>query len=512
MKILIVTHLAYPRVGGVSTYMRGLMDELTRLGHEVSFIAHSTDLNAIYHSSGMRIDKHSIARRVEPVVNKFFDRYFPEASQWMRWRETARLVFETALREFPLLAYDVIHAQDPLAARALERCAIRRIPVVVTYHNVKAIEWRVSDPSKHPMELDYIRREELLSARRADAAIFPCTWVRNGFDTVPPSLTPSYVIPYGLFNPAINATPKAPLEMPIIACPARLVPIKGHIYLLEALALVNRRGYPFRCWFIGDGILWQSLREHTHAYGLEAAVEFLGARDDVQQLLSRADLVVLPTLHDTFPFAVIEAQWAGKPVVASRVGGIPEMITSGVNGFLVDPRNAAQLAETLCQLLDSPRQRLRLGTQGQERAAQRWALPKMVCDTIGVYQEAMQKQQNRDNPAELPDIELLGPIMRRWVGVRRPQDAEGTLTGELVSHGDLSGRAITAHLTDASGILVQSRAVDSHGVFVFDHIPPGTYGLIVTEGSEGWSGSDLVEIHAATFERYRMAWPPISGR
>lgn len=496
MKILIATYLAYPRVGGVSTYIGGLMQELTKRGHAVDLLAHTPGLDEIYLSGGGRIGKASLRAQVEPTVDHYFVEHWPRASQWIRWRETERLTFETVVGQFNLADYDVIHAQDALAAIAMHRVKPATTPLVVTYHNVKSREWQVSEPAKDPMEMDYIQREEALSAERANAVIFPCQWLHDSFMAFQISIPNPHVIPYGTIVPAHSSTTIQNGCVPIIACPARLVPIKGHFYLFEALRLIRDQGYTFRCWVIGDGPLKTQLMSLRRALGLERMVEFLGARNDVGTLLARSDLIVLPTLHDTFPFVVIEAQLTGKPVVASRVGGISEMIEPAVDGWLVEPRDSTALADIMRRLLETPAERTAVGRQARQRAVNRWSLHRMVSETVRVYCEAL--MSNRPSPTHrpFPDVDFLSPLADKWNRRGVSFDSYGHVSGHIYTR-DHSGLELpmVVHLQDASGVTLQSTLTDRFNDFRFTNLPPGKYALLIKTSNHDSPYSSYVEVN-----------------
>ena len=153
-------------------------------------------------------------------------------------------------------------------------------------------------------------------------------------------------------------------------CPARLVDDqKGQHVLVDALAVV-RKNIPAAVWFIGKAAKpYQDLLEaQAQALGLSQAIHFLGYRSDLPALLPLADIVVLPRMHEAVPRVLLEAMAAGRPVVATNVGGTPELVTEGETGLLVPPSDASRLAEALIALLGD---RSRLERMGQAGACAR---------------------------------------------------------------------------------------------------------------------------------------------
>jgi len=151
--------------------------------------------------------------------------------------------------------------------------------------------------------------------------------------------------PAGLRAELVGDSPAA-----LVLVPARLHEQKGHRYLLEAAAELP--GVHFA--LAGDGPERAGLEAQARHLGLEARVSFLGYRDDVDALLSVCDLVVLPSLYEGLPVSLLEAMAARVPVIATRIGGTDELVTSGRTGLLVEPRDPAALAGAIRSLLDDP--------------------------------------------------------------------------------------------------------------------------------------------------------------
>ena len=165
----------------------------------------------------------------------------------------------------------------------------------------------------------------------------------------------------------------------------RLEPQKGHTILVEALRVVRARHPRAHLVILGDATS-EVARAHrdavealTRAHDLAGAVRWLGWRDDVAACLRAADVLVHPSLaHDTLPGVILEAMAAGCPVVASRVGGVDEMIEDGVTGLLVPPRDAGALAEALCRLFDQPHSAVQFATAARARAESGFGWPRYL--------------------------------------------------------------------------------------------------------------------------------------
>ena len=165
-------------------------------------------------------------------------------------------------------------------------------------------------------------------------------------------------------------------ERPVLVSVARLAPPKDLGLLLEALARPEAAAFDLRV--VGDGPEGEALAERGRALGLEDRVTFLGERDDVPAQLAAADAFVLPTRWEGLPYSILEAMAAGLPVVASRVGGIPEEVVDGTTGLLVPRDDAAALAGALAELGADGAKARALGRAGHERARQAFSREAMV--------------------------------------------------------------------------------------------------------------------------------------
>lgn len=173
---------------------------------------------------------------------------------------------------------------------------------------------------------------------------------------------------------------------------ARLIPGKGHDCLIRSVAAARHQGYALRLLIAGSGPLQDQLEALADAEGLGEAASFLGFRTDMRGFMAASDMVAFPTaasLGEGFGLTALEAQAAGRPVIASRVAALPEVVADGETGLLVDPESVAALTRGLIALAADASLRERLGVNGQERAAKCFSLDAMVDGTLAVYQEAL---------------------------------------------------------------------------------------------------------------------------
>ncbi|MDP2654701.1 MAG: glycosyltransferase [Candidatus Omnitrophota bacterium] len=164
----------------------------------------------------------------------------------------------------------------------------------------------------------------------------------------------------------------------VVAHVANLRPVKGHMHLIRAFKDVVARCPSAKLVLIGQDELGGSLQKLASDLGISERVLFLGKRMDVSRILPLADVCVLPSLSEGMSNSILEYMAAGKPVVATRVGGNPELIEDGVNGILVEKENVPQLADALFRLLQDPSLRREMGNSGFQRITEEFTMGAMV--------------------------------------------------------------------------------------------------------------------------------------
>jgi glycosyltransferase involved in cell wall biosynthesis len=168
---------------------------------------------------------------------------------------------------------------------------------------------------------------------------------------------------------------------------AQLIPRKGHEVLLQALPQVLERSPDLQVLLLGQGPLQADLTTAIRRHGLEGRVHLLGFRRDLERLLCCLDLVVHPALMEGLGVSLLQAAAAGVPIVASRAGGIPEVVRDGENGLLVPPGDAAALAAAMQRLLADPGLRRRMGGAGRALVRREFSVEAMVEGNLAVYRD-----------------------------------------------------------------------------------------------------------------------------
>jgi glycosyltransferase involved in cell wall biosynthesis len=288
--------------------------------------------------------------------------------------------------------FDLVHAHSPypaVGARSTLRGPVRH---VYTEHNV----WSSYRPAT--------RLANMLTFGRNDHVFAVSEEVRRSIQ--PPTalrrrLPPIETLHYGLDAEAVAGWGPAegireelgiPLDAPMVCMVGNFRADKGHAVLLSAAAGVRELLPEVRFVLVGLGPLEDEVRARSHQMGLDGTVLFAGFREDAPRIAGASDVFVLPSLREGLPLALLEAMAQGRPVVATTVGGVPEVVEDGRHGLLVPPRDPRALGAALVELLRDPERRRRLGGAARARAAE-FDIRRAVRRTEEVYGELLERER-----------------------------------------------------------------------------------------------------------------------
>jgi glycosyltransferase involved in cell wall biosynthesis len=183
-----------------------------------------------------------------------------------------------------------------------------------------------------------------------------------------------------------------PTDVPVIGLVGRLDHWgKGHKELFAAMAQLQER-YPCHALMVGGGRRADEVRQLADSLGLADAVHFLGQRRDVPDLLNAMDIFVLPSYSEGVSLALLEAMAAGRPVIATAVGGLPEVVTDGENGLLIPPRDAGALAQALERLLANPAWARELGENARRHVRAHFSLDRLGREINAIYEGLVEQK------------------------------------------------------------------------------------------------------------------------
>jgi glycosyltransferase involved in cell wall biosynthesis len=363
-------------VGGVPDHVLTLIGEL-RHDHNITLVTGEVDA---YNAAALD------ALGIEVIRLPAFRR-LPDPTR------DAKLVMALArlMRE---RRFDLVHthmSKAALAGAVAARLVRPRPRLVNTAHILGSIA--LSNPMMRRLFGVYDR---LLLGGATDAVIVVSEAIREraiGLGVIPPARL--HAVQNGILTdrfavgPAEAAARRAEFgagrEDTLAVTVARLVPWKGIDLLIDALAILAPRRPQLRAVVVGDGPLRAELEGRAAARGMARQLIFAGVRRDVPEILSAADIFVLPSVAEGMPIAVLEAMSAGLPVVATAVDGVPEVVLEDEVGLLVRTRDPAEFAGRLDALVVDPEKRRRLGASARRRVETAFSARRMAENTAEVY-------------------------------------------------------------------------------------------------------------------------------
>jgi len=257
-----------------------------------------------------------------------------------------------------------------------------RIPHVITMHGGRYYAARARNRLAMRAAVAMSARTVAVSSALAD---------RMGRDLCLPRRRIATVLNGVRYERPLRTTLRAELGLApddrLLVSVGRLSEEKGHSYLVDAMAQLAARRPAVHLAISGSGPLDGALRTQTRDYGLCDRVHLLGLRSDVEAILAAADVFVLPSLREATPLALLEAMFAGCPIVASDVGDVAIALAHGKCGVLVTPGNAGVLADAIESLLCDSSRAGELGRQASRRAAEAYDVSSMIERYVEIYQE-----------------------------------------------------------------------------------------------------------------------------
>jgi glycosyltransferase involved in cell wall biosynthesis len=293
---------------------------------------------------------------------------------------------------------DLIHAHSSKAGAVarISRLAGVGVPVLYTPHG-----YAFAGFFEHELERRAYREVERSLASLTSRVVAVCDAEAALARTVTPPRR-IRVVHNGIDAPPDGAADPRLVELrrdgPLIAVLTQLRPGKGLETLIDALPHVLARHPAARVALAGDGPERSGLAERARAAGVIDAVTFLGEHPDPIAVLRGADIFLLTSWAESFPYVILEAMAVGLPIVSSDVGGVAEALTDGVTGLLVPARDPGATAAALNRLLADEQLRIRLGTAAHRSVSTRFTRTAMVAGMSAVYRELLEASTFRRKP------------------------------------------------------------------------------------------------------------------
>ena len=292
---------------------------------------------------------------------------------------------------------DLVHTQLEVANILGNVSAkLLRLPSVCTIHVMPSLDVKTKTKLHQRVEwfaLRYFCDRVISVAEEAreyhieisGTAAAQVTTIYNGID-----LSAFLHMDYAFERNAVRAELKIPSDANVLVTIAVLRPPKGIQFMIRALPAILASHPNAYYLVVGAGSHHEALVEEVSNAGVKKRVIFAGMRRDVPRLLAASDVFVLPTLTEALPTVLAEAMAAKLPIVASRVGGIPEMIANGQNGILVAPEDVDSLAKACIHLLENPEKRLDMSEEGWKIVNRKFSIERQVEQLKELYLDQLQ--------------------------------------------------------------------------------------------------------------------------
>lgn len=376
MRILWWSERFWPFVGGIETLGYELLPALQAMGHEVEVVTSHSDaelpdtdefqsipihrfhfLTALHHRKLGQIVQER--RRLLALKQRFCPDivhiHFSGPSALFHWQT-------------PFSPCQTLVSLHSLPAQISDRCSILTT-------SLRQADW-VSSVSAHMLSL--------LPIKVAKSSV-----VYNGM-AAPPLL--QVRSPHSHLSIA---------KAPVLLCIGRMVAWKRFIWAVELFADIHREYEGARLVLVGDGAERAALAQKVADLDLQDSVTFTGilAKEDIYQQLADCTLVLLPSnATENIPYTAIESSWAARPVVASNVSGLPEIVVDGKTGYLVDPMDKSAWRSRIRHLLDNPEYAERLGQQAHQHVSQKFSLNRCRDEYDRLYRQLYQQTAQVNHP------------------------------------------------------------------------------------------------------------------
>jgi len=302
------------------------------------------------------------------------------------WRDVAAVRECAALLR--QLKPDLVHAHSSKAGMVARLAGKGTgIPVVFTVHGwgfnpgpsrparglAWAVEWMLAKGGGRIICVSEHSRQSALASRIGSAA--QLVTIRNGIAPDAPRAHPEK-------------------DPPRLVMVARFAKPKDYASLLQAAAWLEAHSAPpYSLDLVGSGPQMDAMRALSQQLNLEGRVRFLGDQSEVPALLAGAQGFILSSYSEGLPLSIMEAMRAGLPIIATNVGGIPEEVEAGVNGWLVPPHDAPALGAALRELLESPARRLSMGRASREKFEREFTRDRMIGQIEQLYRDVLSRRR-----------------------------------------------------------------------------------------------------------------------
>ena len=385
MRVVMFSTSFPPEVGGIQAHVSNLAQALARQGHQVKIVTARRHKTERVRDTFAGLDVIRIPQLKLPKT-----------------LTTQYLAIATALLIAQRLRgqADVVHYHNYWPEAFTAFVVNKFVPTVYTAHESRFLIMAEQAKSRRWLQLALrpfqgiiAPSTELLEvARQLGVSSDKSVFISNAVDS-------------NKFSPAaargaVRARYGIPIGHSLILCPRRLVPKNGVEFLIESLPFIRRRRNNVSVLIVGDGPQRERLEGRARALGLQDSVIFAGSQDndELPAFYADADIVAIPSLKEATSIAALEAMSSARALVATHVGGLPEIIEDRVTGLLVPPRDPEALSVAITRLIESPELRIQMGQAARARVEREFTWEHTGRETARAYERAITYWQGRTVP------------------------------------------------------------------------------------------------------------------
>jgi glycosyltransferase involved in cell wall biosynthesis len=385
MRVVMLSNSFPPEIGGIQEHVSNLAQTLARQGHQLKVVTVRRNKSERVRDTFAGLDVTRV-----PQLN------LPKTLTTQYLASTTALLIAMRLRG----QADVVHYHtfwpDAFTAFVVNKF----VPTVYTAHESRFLLMAEQPKSRRWLKLALRPFQGILApstellevTRQLGVSSEKSAFIANAVDA-------SKFRP-GITGETVRARYGIPLDHCLILCPRRLVPKNGLEFLIESLPSIRRRFSDVSVLIAGDGPERERLEARVRELGLHESVIFAGnqGNDDLPEFYAAADIVAIPSLKEATSIAGLEAMASACAVVATNVGGLPEIIEDGVSGLLVPLRDPEALALAIMRLIETPELRKQLGLAARARVEQKFTWEQVASETTRAYERAIAVWHRRPMP------------------------------------------------------------------------------------------------------------------
>jgi len=385
MRVVMLSNSFPPEIGGIQEHVSNLAQTLARQGHQLKIVTVRRNKSERVRDKFAGLDVVRV-----PQLN------LPKTLTSQYLAITTALLIAMRLRG----QADVVHYHtfwpDAFTAFVVNKF----VPTVYTAHESRFLLMAEQPRSRRWLKLALRPFQGILApstellevTRQLGVSTEKSAFIANAVDAK--KFRP------GVSGEKVRARYGVPVNHCLILCPRRLVPKNGLEFLIESLPSIRQRFSDVSVLIAGDGPEREKLEARVRQLGLDDSVIFAGSQnnDALPEFYAAADIVAIPSLKEATSIAGLEAMASACAVVATNVGGLPEIIEDGVSGMLVTPRDPEALARAIMRLIETPELRRQLGLAARARVEQKFTWEQVASETTRAYERAIAVWHRRPLP------------------------------------------------------------------------------------------------------------------